>query len=550
MAPAIGPCRTTGPAVVPVVGAPVNDDDVPEAGRAPAHGDTVLPDDDAPEADDTPAHGDPASLPDSVARRRLSPVVVLVEGVRAVRRGGLPAIILLFGRPLPFVLTVLGVALVIGVPALVLSWQRWTYAVADDRMEVRRGVLNRSVRVVRLDRVRGVEVTAPLIPRLLGLVEVQVEVAAGGPGGAEIRLPAVRREEGDRLRALLLRRAPSTGPPAGESGGAVWTPPPPSEIVLHRSRPGLLLAGGATSLRFVLAPLALGAALLQTVDDLGAFSAVDPRGAADAVNGTRVTVVGEVVFVVLATIALVGLGALGQLVKDGGFVLTNRPNDGRLVSERGLLTRRSVGLDHARVRGVDVTQGLARRPFGLVHVEAVIGGATGGEPGRTALVPVAREAEAWAVAGAVLGPFLPVDALVGHPRAALPRRIVRAVAIPAALAAIAAIVGEPGLAIGAAVVTAMGIPLGYDRWRRLGHRTDGTWLVVGEGSIVRRRTVVAADAIVALRIVSSPTQRRAGLCTLHVDLGAGAGSRRALDLGQADAHALARDLLPTLTQPL
>jgi len=483
-----------------------------------------------------------------IARRRLSPALVLVHGITWARRGGLPAFVLLLGRPLPFVVTVVAVALAVGVPALVLTWQRWTYAVGDDLLEVRRGIVNRSVRVVRLDRVRGVEVNAPLVPRLLGLVEVQIEVAAGGPGGAEVRLPAVRRDEGDRLRAVLLDRAPvgaiGDGPAPAEANAPVLGA---GDRVLHRSRTGLLLAGGATSLRYVAAPLALGVALLETVDDLGA---VDPRDAVGALDGVTPNAVGVAVVVVLAIGALVGLGALGQLVTDRGFTLTDRPDESRLVSERGLLTRRVVSLDRARVRGVDVTEGLLRRPFGLVHVEAVVGGAAGGEPGRTALVPVARAAEAWVVAEAVLGPLPPADAVRRHPAAALPRRLVRAVVVPAALAVAAALLGFTVLAVGAAVVAVGGIPLGYDRWRRLGHATDGSWFVVHEGTIVHHRTVVAADAIVALRIVSSPTQRRAGLCTLHADLGAGAGTRRALDLSASDADALARVLFPTLTATL
>jgi uncharacterized membrane protein YdbT with pleckstrin-like domain len=55
---------------------------------------------------------------------------------------------------------------------------------------------------------------------------------------------------------------------------------------------------------------------------------------------------------------------------------------------------------------------------------------------------------------------------------------------------------------------------------------------------------------VAFEVRSSPGQRRAGVCTLTLHLGQGAGSRRALDLGDDQATALLAGVRPQLFQPL
>ena len=72
------------------------------------------------------------------------------------------------------------------------------------RLELHSGVFSRSVRTIPLERVRGIDVTEPFLHRLLGLVHVEIEAAAGGTQRAELSLPGVSREQADALRQALL----------------------------------------------------------------------------------------------------------------------------------------------------------------------------------------------------------------------------------------------------------------------------------------------------------------------------------------------------------
>jgi len=140
--------------------------------------------------------------------------------------------------------------------------------------------------------------------------------------------------------------------------------------------------------------------------------------------------------------------------------------------------------------------------------------------------------------------------LTAHPRAARLRRLVRTLSLPLAGLAVAAALGVWwGVAV-ALVALAPAALLALDRYRQLGHAFDGRRLALREGSLRRRWTELDPDASVGFELRSSPGQRRAGLATLTVHLGQGAGSRRALDLGEEQAATLLRRVRPQLFVPL
>jgi putative membrane protein len=463
---------------------------------------------------------------------RLSPLAIVLLARKHIGASLIPIVVVALtwrgGRAAPLL-----VALVLlGVLAVILEWRAFRYRVSGGTLVIDRGVVRRSTRVVPLDRIRSVDITATAIHRALGVVQVEVEAAAGGRDRADLTLVAVTPETAAALRDRLL---------VGRPDGEVEEMPPPS--VLYRASPSALAVAGATSWRYVLAPLAVIGVLWNlaenvpggVLEDLG--DAVLDRAPSDAV-WVALLAVG-------AFAAAVALGALGSLLVDWGFVLTD---DGeRLVATRGLLTRRAVTIDRARVRGVDVRDSPLRRPLRLVSVAAVAGGIAGGAGGRATLAPI-LDAEAATRLVRVLDPAAPAlqVTLTPHPHAARGRRLVRAVGLPAAAAALAAAVGAWWGAAALIVFAAAGVPLALDRYRQLGHRFDGERLVAREGSLSRRWSVFDPAAVVAYDVRRSPGQARAGVCTLVLHLGQGVGSRRVLDCAEAQA----RELLVALDAPL
>jgi putative membrane protein len=464
---------------------------------------------------------------------RLHPLAVLLLVRRFVGASLIPLLALLFSLGTRILVPLLLLLLFVGLPLAALSWWRFTYRVTDGRLEVRSGVVNRTNRLLPLERIRGVDLTEPFVHRLLGLVKVEIEAAAGGGSEAELSLAAVSRAEGERLRGLLL---------GGAGDADVERDAPP----LHRATPGLLALGGLTSGRYLLAPAAVVGVILNLADDL-------PGGVVDRATDAVVdrapddpTGIGAAVG--LGVVLVLLLAVSGSLLVDWQFTL--RAEGDRLTAERGLLTRRIVSIDRERIRGLDVRDTPLRRPFGLAAVIAVVGGVRGAG-GRTTLAPVLPANETSRLLHAIdpdaPDPWEPLNA---HPPAARGRRFVRALPLPVVVGVAAALLGVWWLAAVGLVATAVAVALALDRYRQLGHRFDGRRLALREGSLVRRWTEVDPAGIVAFEVRSSPTQRRAGLVTAVVHLGEGAGSRRALDAGDEQTRALVAELHPRLFEPL
>jgi len=419
---------------------------------------------------------------------------------------------------------VLGVVVAVGLTVLVLEWRRFTYRIESGRLVIERGVLRHTTRVVPLDRIRGVDLQAPWLHRVLGLVQVEVEAAAGGSSAAELTLAAVSAEEGERLRAALLS--------AGAREEATDDPRP--ALVLYRATPRLLIAGGLTSGRYILAPLAVIGVIANFADDLP--SALGDRLLSEAADRVPTEALGVSVLAAVGIFLALVLAAAGSLLTDWSFELTD---DGdRLVAQRGLLTRRTVAIDRSRVRGFDLRDSPLRRAFGLVGVRVIAGGVAGGRPGRTALAPVIANDDARVLARAIDPLAAPDATLERHPRAALPRRLARAVVVPAALGVVALALQWWLPAAVLLLLGLVGVPLALDRYRQLGHRFDGNRLAVREGSLSRRWTSLDPRAVVSYAIERTPFQARSGLCTIVLHLGQGAGSRRVLDCSEEQAGAL------------
>jgi putative membrane protein len=85
-----------------------------------------------------------------------------------------------------------------------LSWRMHTFRVTDEAVEVRSGILFRSHRSARLDRIQGINVNRPVFARLFGTAKLEISVA--GQSG-NVQLSYLGSALADGLRADVLRLA-------------------------------------------------------------------------------------------------------------------------------------------------------------------------------------------------------------------------------------------------------------------------------------------------------------------------------------------------------
>ncbi|MDQ3576582.1 MAG: PH domain-containing protein [Actinomycetota bacterium] len=435
------------------------------------------------------------------------------------------------------------VAAVVGLATL--NWYRFSYQVANRQLIIAQGIFSRRVRTIPVDRIRAIDSQVSPLHRLLRLARLKIEAAAAGTGEEEAVIDGLSTETAHALRESLLRarrRPPrTTESPSGQPEPEDQPDEPIGEIEYARARPSWLLYAPLVG-SYLALPLAAVGFLTQFTRDLPdswfSWLSVD----------TQSITAGQVVLVVAGALALLALGAvIGAVVLNWRFRLVKRSD--LLISERGLFTRRTVSVEIARMRGYTLSEGLGMRLVRAAHLTALITGVSNANS-RSQLLPLGPRSEAIAVAKRAVRGF---DApWRRHPVAALRRRLVRSVLPGVAVLIVGVLIGVTTVIVVGAVLTVLGIALGVDRYRSLGHSSDGAAFAVRSGSLVRQTTVMERRAVVGWKVRQSYFQKRAGLSTVTALVGAGSGAYAALDADSSDALGLAannggrwaRELLP------
>jgi putative membrane protein len=472
--------------------------------------------------------------------QRLDPRMLLVHPVREVIKF-LPVLLGLFvassasgGPPWQY----LGVLVPIALG--VLRYVTTRFRIAQGRVELSRGLLNRHVLSTPLDRVRTVDVTASLIHRVLGLATVRIGTGTASTDSDErLDLDGLPAERARGLRAELLHVAPMP-----DVADAALVPAPEERIVLRFS-PVWARFAPLTSSGAVIAAGLLGGGL-QLLNELGAFTRVDTRDWSLDIP----VWVGIVVAALVLVVGVAVLSVAGYLLTNWDFRLSHLPGSWHL--SRGLLTTRETSIDDERLAGVTLGEPLSLRLAGAARLSAIVTG-LGSEGSSSVLAPPAPREVVTGVAGRVLDTEAPVEStLVGHGPGAARRRYSRAVVPALAVLVVAVVIVVAAgwtwwlLSVPAALLVAA-VAVAADRVKSLGHSLTDGYVVARSGSLNRRREALAVDHVIGWTFRSSWFQRRAGLTTLTATTAGGRQSVTMLDVPEARAVELARLALPELT---
>ncbi|GAA0253385.1 PH domain-containing protein [Saccharothrix mutabilis subsp. mutabilis] len=423
-----------------------------------------------------------------------------------------------------------------------LRWVTTRYRITTDQVELHTGLFVRKRLAVPRDRIRTVDLTAKLGHRLFGLSAIRVGTGQRDqPGEDGLTLDAVSSAEAERLRVLLLTRTatPRTPEPAETAGTAEGTVLSTWDTRWLRYAPltlsGLVAVGA-------LFGLVMNYARELDVEVLGPMTDLAHRVVEQPVWLTVSVFTG-------AVLVIAGLGSvLVYVVQFWGYRLTREPDDTVRV-QRGLLTTRSVSVAEQRLRGVEIEEPLLLRAGKGAHAKTVTTG-LGRKGESNLLLPPAPVAEAHRVSALVLDqPTSPTRAaLRRHPKAALRRRLVRALAPLLVIAAVLAYFAPPWAWLPVALLPVAAL-LGWDRYRSLGHTLTDRHLVARQGSLIRETVALQRTGIIGWRVSRSFFQRRSGLVTISATTAAGDGAYHVVDVAEADGLALADEAVPELLRP-
>ncbi|MCY7411742.1 MAG: PH domain-containing protein [Salinibacterium sp.] len=106
-----------------------------------------------------------------------------------------------------FVILAVIAVLVLCIAGFYISWRMHTFRITDELVEVRSGVLFRTNRRGRLDRIQGINIVRPFLARLFGAAKLEVNVAGQD---ANVQLAYLGSAAADELRREILLLASGT----------------------------------------------------------------------------------------------------------------------------------------------------------------------------------------------------------------------------------------------------------------------------------------------------------------------------------------------------
>lgn len=466
--------------------------------------------------------------------RRPHPLTVIVLVASFVSGNALPlvAVVAFGGGGVGFdTVAIVGGGLTVGFGAL--GWYMTGYAVTDEAVHYRSGVLNRQARSIALARIQQVSVAEPVLARVVGLAVVQV-AEASADGDVEIRYLGKADADALTQRLRALARAQESPATSEDVISSLPAPPDPPAALLHESTTAALVRYNLASTAPGLAAVALIAVVVVIVLALGPGAAAAGPAAAVALG----------VLLLSATFSTIGV-----VLTNGGFRLERSTRS--LKIEAGLLSRRQVEVRPERIQTLTVSSGPVVRRLDLHQIafSAATGRASSQNNPITHLAPAVSSPE---IARIVQG-SVDVDAAFGVELEAVSPATVRRQLVRSAFAYL--IVLLP-LSIGlwfvhpiAAVLPTLAfwpVAIWYarQRHRRLGLSIDDRRLVARRGVLNHHLTQVPLPHIQSVVTSASFFQRRLHVCNLSVSTaGIGPGNHVTIpDLPALRCHELAHQL--------
>ena len=307
----------------------------------------------------------PQSVPYRALQKAGGVVVFLVF---VVNSGG-------FGLPL-------AVAAGAGVLLLALGYEtayyrRFEYALTEDTLDIRSGVVSRREREIPYRRIQNVDVSRSALQRAIGVAAVDLETAGGSSTEGSIRF--VTPAEATRLQRAVQRRASDAAAGAEATAGSEASVGPDEEELFAISSTDLALVGALSfdgRLIGLLAFLSSGSFPL--------LSSVLPEPSAAALTATAIVGIAVLFFVSWV------LGAAIAFSNYYGFRLARAGDE--LRYERGLIRRYSGSIPTEKVQALRITDNPAKRALGYASLSIETAGyapGQGDDSGNESAVPIA-----------------------------------------------------------------------------------------------------------------------------------------------------------------
>ena len=368
-----------------------------------------------------------------------------------------------------------------------VSWRMHEFRVTDEVVEVRSGILFRTNRKGRLDRIQGINIVRPFVARLFGAAKLEVNVAGQN---ANVQLSYLRSKDADAIRREILDLA--SGKRAAEAAGA------DGSAAAGSSRPAHILEERARELLAPeLDPDAAAPESVVTIPIGRLIGSILLSGFTIAVVlfvfvGIPVVIATEAYWLLVPALPGI-LGSIGfyvsRVLKSLRFSIAGTP-DGIRVGY-GLLSISNDTLPPGRIHAVEVSQPLLWRTTNWWSIRITKATSSSGQNAATEastdLLPVGTPEDVSRVLGLVL------PELVGDTSAELVRT---------------GIFGKGAPGDGFVNAPRRGRLLRPFSWRRTGFALDPSALLLRSGIVWRHLVIVPHARLQSIALKQGPLERR------------------------------------------
>ncbi len=410
----------------------------------------------------------------------------------------------------PLALLAVIVVLALFVAGYYLAWRFHSFRITEEVVEVRRGILFRSHRKARLDRVQAINISRPAFARLFGAAKLEISQAGHD---ANVQLSYLSGTSADALRAEILRLASGARESARASAESA---PVPANVVERRVAellaPEFDPAAAPPESVVRMHPARLAGSVLLSESAL-VFAAL----LAGLVVLTSLT--GHYYFAFGFVPALLGLGTylLNRFTKSLRYSIAATPDGVRVGF--GLLSTTNETLPPGRIHSVAVSQRILWRPAGWWEIR-VNRAARGHDRGsqqqqRSTILPVGSADDALRVLGLLL-PGIDLDDV----RLGLAAR------------------GVPG--DGYTTSPRRAAAIRWFSWRRNGFLLTRDAVLLRRGAVWRELVIVPLPRVQSVGVRQGPILRGLRLAAVHVHTVMGPIDARLGALDPPDAAAFFR----------
>ncbi len=300
------------------------------------------------------------------------------------------------------ILAIIG-GLLLFIAGFYVSWRMHTFRITDEQVEVRSGILFRTNRRGRLDRIQGINIVRPFLARLFGAAKLEINVAGQD---ANVQLAYLSSVQADELRREILLLA----------AGGVSTSSTTDSSTTDSSATDSSATGDRAESRSSVITQRVSELLAPELDP----NAAPPESVVQMHLGRLIgslILSGTTVFVIIAVIvgsfiiartgeffflfgvipAIIGVGSfyVSRFTRSLRYSIAATPDGVRVGF--GLLSTSNETLPPGRIHAVLVSQPLLWRPFGWWEIKinrAASSSAKGaGGQAQTTILPVGNLAD-------------------------------------------------------------------------------------------------------------------------------------------------------------